>query len=57
MNVFRVNMSILTTAFEEIKESDRIVGGRVLTAGILNKEMPPGANPLGKIDNYKMNLS
>ena len=47
MKLLRVNMSNLEITREDLPEEWRIVGGRGLSAEILNKEMPPEADPLG----------
>ncbi len=47
MKILRVNLNDLTTTFEPLSDADMIIGGRALTARILNKEVPPGADPLG----------
>ncbi len=47
MKILRVNMSNLSTTVESIADADLIIGGRALTARILNKEVPPAADPLG----------
>jgi len=40
-------MSDLKAGFEDLPEDWKIIGGRGLSAKILNAEMPPGADPLG----------
>ncbi|MFH2132764.1 MAG: aldehyde ferredoxin oxidoreductase N-terminal domain-containing protein [bacterium] len=47
MKILRVNMSDLTISFESVLDRDLIIGGRALTARILNKEVPPKTDPLG----------
>lgn len=47
MNILRVNMKDLTTSFEPLSKDDMVIGGRALTAKILNREVPPGTDPLG----------
>lgn len=47
MKILRVNMNDLTTSFEAVSDADLVIGGRALTARILNKEVPPAADPLG----------
>lgn len=47
MKILRVNMSDLTTSFEELPEAWLCLGGRGLSAKILRAEMPPAADPLG----------
>jgi aldehyde:ferredoxin oxidoreductase len=46
MKILRVNMTTLTTVFQDLPEEWKVVGGRGLTARILNKEMPPEIDPL-----------
>jgi aldehyde:ferredoxin oxidoreductase len=46
MKILRVDMSNLTTRFEELPEDWTVVGGRGLSARILNKEVSPSTNPL-----------
>jgi len=48
MKLLRVNMSNLKAAFEELPEKWTVVGGRGLSARILNAEMSPKADPLGE---------
>jgi aldehyde:ferredoxin oxidoreductase len=40
-------MSALTTSFEDLPEEWTAIGGRGLSAKILNKEVPPETDPLG----------
>jgi aldehyde:ferredoxin oxidoreductase len=47
MKILRVNMTDLTTAYEDLPEEWKILGGRGLTAKILTKEVPPETDPLG----------
>ncbi len=47
MKLLRVNMSNLEITSEDLPEEWKIIGGRGLSAEILNKEMPPEADPLG----------
>jgi len=47
MRILRVNMSKLETSFEELPEEWKILGGRGLSAQILNKEVSPDVDPLG----------
>ena len=47
MKILRVNTSNLETRFEDLPEDWKILGGRGLSAKILNAEIPPKANPLG----------
>jgi aldehyde:ferredoxin oxidoreductase len=46
MKILRVDMNNLTTRFEELPEDWIVVGGRGLSARILNKEVSPSTNPL-----------
>ena len=47
MRILRVNMSKLTTEFEDLPEEWKLIGGRALTAKILNKEVSPKVDPVG----------
>lgn len=47
MRILRINMSTLTSSFEDLPEEWKVVGGRGLTAKILNAEVPPKTDPLG----------
>lgn len=47
MRLLRVSMSQLKVAYEELTEEWRLIGGRGLIAKIMNKEVPPDADPLG----------
>lgn len=47
MKILRIDMSTLTSSFEDLPEEWKVVGGRGLTAKILNKEVPPDTDPLG----------
>ena len=47
MKILRVNMTDLTTVFEDIPEDIKILGGRALTSKILTEEVPPETDPLG----------
>jgi aldehyde:ferredoxin oxidoreductase len=40
-------MSTLTVSYEELPEEWQLIGGRGLIAKIMNKEVPPEADPLG----------
>ncbi len=44
--ILRVNMSQLKVAYEELPEEWQLIGGRGLIAKIMNKEVPPTADPL-----------
>lgn len=46
--IFRVNMSTLTTAVEEVPQGWVGLGGRALTSTIVASEVPPTSEPLGK---------
>ncbi len=46
MKILRVNMSSLTTTFEDLPEDMIAMGGRGLSAKILAAEVPPETNPL-----------
>jgi aldehyde:ferredoxin oxidoreductase len=48
MNILRVNMSRLETSLSPLPEKWIYLGGRGLSAAILNEEMPPAADPLGE---------
>ena len=47
MNILRIDMSALTSTLEELPEEWKILGGRGLSAKILNKEVPPDSDPMG----------
>lgn len=47
MKILRIDMSTLTTSFEDLPEEWKVIGGRGLSAKILNKEVPPESDPLG----------
>jgi len=47
MKILRVNTSSLETYFEDLPADWKILGGRGLSAKILNTEVPPAADPLG----------
>ncbi len=46
MKILRVNMSSLTTTFEDLPEDMIAMGGRGLSAKILTAEVPPDTDPL-----------
>ncbi len=48
MKVLRINMNTLTACDENLPDELKVVGGRALTAKILNAEVPPKADPLGE---------
>jgi aldehyde:ferredoxin oxidoreductase len=47
MKILRVNMNKLEGCFENLPDEWRLVGGRGLIAKIMNREVPPLADPLG----------
>jgi len=47
MKILRVNMSNVETKFEDLPDDSKILGGRGLSAKILNDEVPPGTDPIG----------
>ena len=47
MKILRIDMSAWTTSFEDLPEEWTAIGGRGLSAKILNKEVPPETDPLG----------
>jgi aldehyde:ferredoxin oxidoreductase len=47
LKILRVNMTRLTAAVESLPEEYRVIGGRGLIAKIMNREVPPGTDPLG----------
>jgi len=55
MKILRVNMTNLTTRYEDLPEEWKILGGRGLTAKILTKEVPPETDPLGA--GAKLNIA
>ena len=46
--IYRVNMSTLTAAIEDVPEKWKVLGGRGLTSTIVAQEVKPTCNPLGK---------
>ena len=48
--ILRINLSSLTATTEEVPAAYRKLGGRGLTASILDREIPPTCDPLG-VDN------
>lgn len=48
MKILRINMSTLTSKYEELDKEYLIFGGRGLIAEIANNEIPPTCEPLGK---------
>ena len=47
MKILRLNMNKLAGHYENLPEEWKLVGGRGLIAKIMNKEVPPTADPLG----------
>jgi aldehyde:ferredoxin oxidoreductase len=47
MQILRIDMSSLTSSFEDLPEEWKILGGRGLSAKILTAEVPPETDPLG----------
>lgn len=47
MKIFRVNMTTLTTSFEDVPEKWMGLGGRALTSAIVAEEVNPTCHPLG----------
>ncbi len=45
--ILRVNMTDLTTKFEDVPEKYKLTGGRGLTSAITCDEVPPTYHPLG----------
>jgi aldehyde:ferredoxin oxidoreductase len=45
--ILRVNMSDLTTKFEDVPDKYKLLGGRGLTSAITCDEVPPTCHPLG----------
>ena len=46
MKILRVNMTDLTSSFEDLPDEWKVLGGRGLTAKILNKEVPSEIDPM-----------
>lgn len=46
MQILRIDMSALTSSFEDLPEEWKILGGRGLSAKILTAEVPPETDPL-----------
>lgn len=46
--ILRINMTTLTAAFEQVGEDRRRLGGRGLTAHVLEGEVPADCDPLGE---------
>ena len=53
--ILRVNMTDLTTKFEDVPEKYKLTGGRGLTSAITCTEVPPTCHPLGL--NNKVTLA
>lgn len=47
MNILRIDMSTLSTRSENLPDKWKIIGGRALSAKILNAEVSPKVDPLG----------
>ncbi len=47
LKVLRVNMQSLTAEYEPLPEEWLLIGGRGLVARIMNREVPPDADPFG----------
>jgi len=47
MKILRVTMGKETVTYEDLPEPWKLIGGRGLIAKIMNKEVPPDADPLG----------
>ncbi len=47
MKILRIDMSALTSSLEDLPDEWKTIGGRGLSAKILNKEVPPDTDPLG----------
>ena len=47
MRIVRVDMANLKVTYEEFPEEWKLIGGRGLIARIMNREVPPDAEPLG----------
>jgi aldehyde:ferredoxin oxidoreductase len=45
--ILRVNLKKLKAYYEDLPEELRLIGGRGITAKIMNREVPPTADPLG----------
>ncbi|MFC1984177.1 iron-containing alcohol dehydrogenase [Chloroflexota bacterium] len=48
MKILRVNMGDMKTAYEDLPEEWMLIGGRGLSARIMNNEVPPDSDPLGE---------
>jgi aldehyde:ferredoxin oxidoreductase len=46
--LLRINLSALTSSFEDVPEAYRKFGGRGLTSCIVGSEVPPACDPLGE---------
>ena len=53
--ILRVNMSDLTTKYEDVPDKYKLLGGRGLTSAITCDEVPPTCHPLGP--NNKLSIS
>jgi aldehyde:ferredoxin oxidoreductase len=47
MKILRLDMNRETVTYEDLAEEWKLIGGRGLIAKIMNKEVPPDADPLG----------
>ncbi len=47
MKILRVNMELEQAIFEDLPEAWKLIGGSGLIAAIMNREVPPDADPLG----------
>lgn len=47
MRILRLNMTERTSAFEQVPEAYRNLGGRGLTSNLVHDEVPPTCHPLG----------
>jgi hypothetical protein len=48
MKILRIDMNTLTWRNEDLPDDRKVVGGRALTAKILNAEVSPKSDPLGQ---------
>ena len=53
--ILRVNMTNLTTKFEDVPEKYKYLGGRGLTSAITCDEVPPTCHPLGPNNKVTFN--
>ena len=52
MKILRVDLRQGTVAFEDLREEWQYLGGSALIAKILNREVPPAADPLGPENHF-----